>query len=104
MISRAAGLDIGHTVVTLLQEGWYSDNIVTSIAGKACSCLLSQGVERGGGDCSLVKTLFHNQSMGIESRYCLVVQQLKGLVLSLQLLVLPLWHGFNPWPGNLQMP
>ena len=25
MISRAAGLDIGHTVVTLLQEGWYSD-------------------------------------------------------------------------------
>ena len=25
MISRAAGLDRGHTVVTLLQEGWYRD-------------------------------------------------------------------------------
>ena len=25
LISRAAGLDRGHTVVTLLQEGWHSD-------------------------------------------------------------------------------
>ena len=38
-ISRAAALDIEHTVATLLQEGWYE----VSIAGKACGCRFSQG-------------------------------------------------------------
>ena len=38
MISRADGLDTGHTVATLLQEGWNE----ASIAGRVCSCLFSQ--------------------------------------------------------------
>ena len=36
--------------------------------------------------------------------HSLVVQQVKDPMLSLQQLGVLLWHGFDPWPGNLHMP
>ena len=33
-----------------------------------------------------------------------MAQHIKYLALSLQSLRLPLWCGFNPWPGNFCMP
>ena len=35
---------------------------------------------------------------------CLVLQQVKDPVLSPQWLRSQLWHGFDPWPGNVHMP
>ena len=34
---------------------------------------------------------------------CLMTQWVKKLVFSLHLLRLLLWHGFDPWSGNLHM-
>ena len=36
-------------------------------------------------------------------RSSLVAQGIKDLVLSLRWLGLLLWHGFDPWPGNICM-
>ena len=33
-----------------------------------------------------------------------MTQQVKDPVLSLQQLRSLLWHGFDPWPGNVHMP
>ena len=46
-----------------------------------------------------------NHSKVLEVQYfSLMAQRIKDPELSLQWLRLSLWHSFNPWPGNLQMP
>ena len=63
MISRAAGLDIGHIVAAQSQEGWYE----ASMAEKPCSYLFSPGAGGGSrGLCPLVKTLTSRRQVSSE--------------------------------------